>query len=86
MQLLNIKLKFDDVAVLHNIGLSFGAEEASFADGFFGAKSLKIVVIADLSSDKSAFEISMDGAGGFWCGGAFFDGPGATFFFAGSKE
>ena len=47
---------------------------------------LEIVEVADTCSDKAAFEIGVDGAGSFGGGGAFFDSPGATFFFAGGEE
>ena len=46
----------------------------------------EVVVIANTGGDETTFEICMDGTGGFGGRGAFFDGPGAAFFFAGGEE
>lgn len=35
---LDVESKFDDVAVLHDVGFSFGAEFAGGFDGLFGAE------------------------------------------------
>ena len=36
--ILDIEFEFDDVAVLHNVGFSFGAKFAGLFYGLFGAK------------------------------------------------
>ena len=86
MQELDIEFELDDIAVLHNVGFAFGAEFAGGSYGLLGAEGLEVVVITDLGSDEAAFEIGVDGAGGFGGGGAFFDGPGATFLLTSGEE
>ena len=83
---LYVEFEFDDVAVLHDVGFAFGAELAGGFDGLFGTVFFEIVVVADLSSDKATLKVGMNGASSFGSGGTFFDGPGATFFFAGGEE
>ena len=83
---LYIEFEFDDVAILHDISFAFGAEEAGFFDGFFGAELFEVVVFTDVGGDETSLEVSMDSAGGFGGGGAFFDGPGAALFLAGGEE
>ena len=84
--MLYVETEFDDISISHDISFTLGAKKAGFSHGFFGAEAGEIVVITDLSGDKTAFEISVDGAGGFGGCGALFDGPGATFFLAGGEE
>ena len=83
---LDVEFEFYDVAVLHDVGFALGAEFAGFADSFFRAEVFEVFVVANRCSDEATLKIGMDGAGSFWGGSAFFDGPGATFFFAGGKE
>ena len=83
---LDVEFEFDDVAVLHDVSLAFGAKLAGGSDGLFRAECFEIVKITNAGRDEAAFKIGMDGAGGFWGGGTFFDGPGATFFLPGGKE
>ena len=71
---------------MHDVCFAFGAEFPSLFDGFFGAVFFEVVVVADVGGDKTALKISMDGAGGFGGGSAFFDGPGTAFFFSGGEE
>lgn len=84
--LLDIKLEFDDVAVLHDVGFAFGTEEAGLFYGEFGTEAFQVVIFADIGGDETSLKICMNGAGGFWSSRAFFDGPGAAFFFASSEE
>ncbi len=86
LRFLDVEFEFDDVTVLHDVSFSFGTEFAGGFDGLFGAVFFKVVVVADLSSNKATFKVGMDGASGFGCSGAFFDGPGATLFFASREE
>ena len=83
---LDIEFEFDDIAVLHDIGLTFGAEEAGLFDGFFGAEAGEVIVFADVRGNEATLKIGVDGTGGFGGGGTFLDSPGATFFFAGGEE
>lgn len=83
---LYVKFEFDDVAVLHDVRLTFGAEFAGGFDGLLGAECLEVVVVHDAGGNEATFEVGMDGTGSLWGGGTFFDGPGATFFFAGGEE
>ena len=71
---------------MHDVGFAFSAEFAGGFDGLLGAVLFEVIIVCDLGGDKTAFEIGMNGAGGFGGGGAFLDGPGATFFFASSEE
>ena len=71
---------------MHDVGFTFGAEEAGFFDGFFGAELFEVVVFTNVGGDEAPLEVSMDSAGGFGGGGAFFNGPGAAFFLAGGEE
>ena len=84
--MLYIKSKFYYISVLHDVGFAFGAEFAGGFDGLFGAELFQIVIITDLSGDEDTLEIGVDGAGGFWGSGAFFDSPGTAFFLAGGQE
>lgn len=83
---LDVELKFDDVAVLHNVGFTFGAEFAGGFDGLFGAEFFEVAVITNIGRDEAPLKIGMNSASSFGRGGAFFDGPGTAFFFAGSEE
>lgn len=83
---LDVEFKFDDVAVLHDIGFAFSTELAGGLYGLLGAELFEVVKIANAGGDESAFKIGMNSAGGLRRSGTFFDGPGATFFFAGSEE
>lgn len=83
---LDIEFEFDDVAILHNISLALGAKLTGGPDGLFGTECFEIVKITNAGRDEAAFEVGMNGASGFWGSGAFFDGPGATFFLSGGKE
>ena len=71
---------------MHDVSFALGAEFAGSADGLFGTEFFKIVVVANASGNEATFEIGVDSAGGLGGGGAFFDGPGAAFFFAGGEE
>ena len=83
---LNVEFEFHYVAILHDVSFSFGAEFAGGFDGLFGAELFEVVEITNIGSDEASLEICMDGAGGFGSGGAFFNGPGTTFFFACSEK
>ncbi len=83
---LDVEFEFDDVAVLHDIGFAFSAELAGGLDGLFGAELFQVIKIANAGGDESAFEIGVNGAGGLRRSETFFNGPGATFFFAGGEE
>ena len=83
---LDIEFEFDDIAVLYDVSLTFGAEEAGLFDGELGTEAGKIIVFADARGNEATLKIGVDGTGGFGGGGTFLDGPGATFFFAGSEE
>lgn len=83
---LDIEFEFDDIAVLHNVSLAFGAEKAGLFDSELGAEAGKVIIFADACGDKATLKIGVDGAGGFGGGGTLLDSPGATFFFAGGEE
>ena len=71
---------------MHDVGFALGAEFAGFFYGLLGAELFEIAEVANACGNEATLKICMDGAGGFGGGGAFFDGPGAAFFFAGSEE
>src|SRR5436190_12314538 len=83
---LHIESEIDDVAVLHNILLTFQAGKAFFAGGLTRPASNEVVVPNDLSSDKPAFDVGVDLAGGLWCFCADGNGPRTNLFFAGGQE
>ena len=83
MNFLYVEEEFDDIAVLHNIFFAFALHKAFFFCCVPGTKSDKVVVFDDFCADESFFKVGMDCAGSFGSFGAFFDGPGATFLFAG---
>ena len=51
-----------------------------------GTVFFEVTKVANAGGDEPAFKIGVNGAGGLRGGGTFFDGPGATFFFAGGEE
>ena len=83
---LDVEFEFYHIAVLHDVGFAFGTELAGGFDGLFGAELFEIIEITNTGCDEAALEVGMDGAGGFGGGGAFFNGPGTTFFFACSEK
>ena len=83
---LYIKFKLYHISILHDISFSFGTKFAGGSHGLFGAKGFEVVVVANRGGDETAFEVGMNGAGGFRGSGAFSDGPSAAFFLAGSEE
>lgn len=71
---------------MHDVSFTFGAEKAGLFDGELGAEAGEVIVFADARGNEATLKVGVDGAGGFGGGGAFLDGPGAAFFFAGGEE
>src|SRR5690242_12352038 len=75
-----------DVAVLHDVALSLGAELAGGLDGGFGLILLQIGEGIDLGADETALKIGVDDSRSLWRGGADRDFPGANLLGAGGEE
>ena len=55
-----------DVAILHDIILTFDAHLASFLDSSFAAILDVVVVLDDLGADEALLEVAVDNAGTLW--------------------
>jgi len=75
----DIELEEHDVAVLHNILLSFLSVQAGSFHFLFGPMLEQVVVSLHLSHDESVFEIGMDDTGSSWCHGSVSDSPALDF-------
>src|SRR6185312_8736266 len=83
---LHVEEDVDDVAVLDDVLLAFGAEEAALLGFGFAACSHKVVEADDFGADEATAQVAVDFAGGFGRGRAGRDGPGAAFIGAGGEE
>ena len=83
---LDVEFEFDDVAILHDVSITFGAEKAGLFDSELGAEAGKVIVFADVGGDKATLKIGVDGPGRFWRCSTLLDGPCSYFFFASGKE
>src|SRR5215813_7331320 len=75
-----------DVAFLDHVVLAFQANLGFFTGGTEASRRQQIVPANHFGSDESFFDVAVDGAGGSDGVGAFVNGPGADFGFAGGKE
>src|SRR5690606_41712835 len=70
---LNVEPEVHDIAVLHDIPLSFDTKFAGLFYGCFRAVLDEVVVVDDFSPDKPFFEVGMDDAGSLGGGKPGFD-------------
>ena len=80
---LNLKKRMS--AVFDDVFFAFGAEEAFFFDGLFGAQGEEVIGGVAVGFDEAFFEVGVDHAGGAWGFGAAADGPGADLLDAGGE-
>src|SRR5690606_10991587 len=83
--LLYIKSKMHDIAILHDIFLTFHTHFTGFFHFRLGTVLDKIVIFYYLGTDKSFFKIGMNNARSLRCRPALANSPGANFFYSGSK-
>ena len=81
----DIEEEVDDVAVGNHIRLAFASELASFPDPFFVVVKFQILQAEAFGTDKTAFEVGVDDAGGLGSGGSNRNGPCPDFFFSGGE-
>src|SRR5579872_2496263 len=78
-----VEEEVNDVAVVHDVGFSFGPHFSGGLDGGFGFVLFEVFEGVDFSADEAAFEVSVDNAGGLRRSSADGNGPGADFLGAG---
>lgn len=81
----HIEQKVANVAVLHDVGLTFDAELSGGTDVFFCLVGFQIRQRVDFATDEASFEVAVDDSCGLRCRGSNGNGPGADFFLAGGE-
>src|SRR5699024_7712205 len=77
---LDVKAKFHDIAVLHQVVLTFKAN-LPFCLSFGHRTGVKQVCERyDLGANEASLEVSVNDPGSFWSGIALIDSPSARFF------
>ena len=71
----DVELEEHDVAVLHNVLLSFLSVQAGSFHFRFGPMLEQVSVRLHLSHNETVFEVGMDDTSGLWCHGTVSDGP-----------
>ena len=84
--ILHIKQEVDDVAVLHDVFLAFGAEQALCLGGGHVAAGLQILKGHSFCADKAALDVRVDLAGSSGSLGALGDGPCTDFVLTAGEE
>src|SRR5687768_2284001 len=80
------KAEVDDIAVLHDVFLTFQADFAVVAARSHRTARRQRLIGDDLGADEPALNVAVNFAGGKLRGGAARDGPGAAFVFADREE
>src|ERR1700737_1029692 len=81
----DVEFEEEDVAVLDDVLLAFGAEQAFFFYALLAAVGEEVVRGVAVGFDETLFEVGVDDSGGSGGFGAAHDGPGADLLHSGGE-
>ena len=81
-----IKTEISYISILHDIVLALQTYKSFFLGGLFIATVNQVIIRYDFGTDKTAFNIRVDFAGGFLCFRAVDNRPGPDFISSGCEE
>ena len=84
--ILHVEQEVHDVAILYNIFLAFGADEACFLGGVPASVLEEVGVAQSFCADEAAFEVGVNHACALRSLVACMERPSAAFLFACGKE